>query len=297
MGLFVMMAGGWLIVKCGVAKSEDSRVLSVVSVYLAAPCAMINSFQIDIAPDVIAGLKLAFIGAVIAHGIIFAVTYALAKVFRMTNVEMASTIYSNSVNLVIPLVTAVLGPEWVIYASAFMCLQNGTMWTHGSSLVRGEKNIDVKKIFKNVNIIAICVGAALMALRIKLPYVLGSSVRAVAATLGPLSMILLGMVFARVKLRDIISNKRVYLVTFLKMLVTPIAVILVLKYSPLASMAPNGPTILLITLLAVIGPSATMITQMAQLYGKEPEYASAINIATTLVCIVTMPLSVMLYQM
>ena len=38
------------------------------------------------------------------------------------------------------------------------------------------------------------------------------------------------------------------------------------------------------------------ITQMAQVYGKDADYASAINVATTLLCIVTMPLMVMLYQ-
>ena len=62
-------------------------------------------------------------------------------------------------------------------------------------------------------------------------------------------------------------------------------------------MVPAGQTILLITLLATITPSASTITQMAQVYGKGADYASAINVATTLLCIVTMPLMVMVYQM
>lgn len=35
---------------------------------------------------------------------------------------------------------------------------------------------------------------------------------------------------------------------------------------------------------------------MSQVYGKDADYASAINVATTLLCIVTMPLMVMIYQ-
>ena len=37
--------------------------------------------------------------------------------------EQASLIYTNAGNLIIPLVTAVLGPEWVIYSSMFQLVQ------------------------------------------------------------------------------------------------------------------------------------------------------------------------------
>ena len=50
-------------------------------------------------------------------------------------------------------------------------------------------------------------------------------------------------------------------------------------------------------LLAVITPSASTITQMCQVYGNDSQYASAINVMTTLFSIVTMPLMVLLFQM
>jgi hypothetical protein len=37
--------------------------------------------------------------------------------------------------------------------------------------------------------------------------------------------------------------------------------------------------------------------QMAQVYGKDADYASAINVSTTVLCIVTMPLIIALYQL
>jgi len=54
---------------------------------------------------------------------------------------------------------------------------------------------------------------------------------------------------------------------------------------------------LLVTLLAAITPTASTIPQMAQLYDQDAAYASAINVMTTVVCVVTMPLMVMLYMM
>ena len=52
---------------------------------------------------------------------------------------------------------------------------------------------------------------------------------------------------------------------------------------------------LLISLMAVITPSATTVVQLAQLYDEEPVYASTINVMTTIVSIITMPLMVMFY--
>ena len=73
--------------------------------------------------------------------------------------------------------------------------------------------------------------------------------------------------------------------------------ILLLKFSGLASFAENGSQILLVTLLATITPSASTITQMAQVYGKDARYAGAINVITTLFCMITMPIMVYLYQL
>ena len=108
-------------------------------------------------------------------------------------------------------------------------------------------------------------------------------------------MIMLGMPMTEVKWKDIFSHSRIYLITILKMVVTPLIILLFLKYLPLASLAKDGKTILLISLMAVITPSATTVVQLAQLYDQEPVYASTINVMTTIVSIITMPLMVMLY--
>ena len=77
----------------------------------------------------------------------------------------------------------------------------------------------------------------------------------------------------------------------------PLAAVALLKLSGLAHLVPDGQTILLVSLLATCTPSASTITQMAQIYGKDADYASAINVVTTLLCIFTMPLMVALYQL
>ena len=56
-----------------------------------------------------------------------------------------------------------------------------------------------------------------------------------------------------------------------------------------------GKEIFLVTYLSAIAPSGTSVNQFAIIYEQDAEYASCINIFTTLVAIVTMPLFVYLY--
>ena len=99
----------------------------------------------------------------------------------------------------------------------------------------------------------------------------------------------------QIEWRNEFLHSRIYIITLLKMIILPAVILLILKYSPLSSLVQNGQTILLISLIAVITPSATTVVQLAQLYDQEPSYASSLNVVTTIVCIVTMPLMVMLY--
>ena len=87
----------------------------------------------------------------------------------------------------------------------------------------------------------------------------------------------------------------ILLLVFVQIIGRPLMVLLMLKYTPLASLVKDGQTILLISLMAVITPSATTVVQLAQLYDEEPVYASTINVMTTIVSIITMPLMVMFY--
>lgn len=93
------------------------------------------------------------------------------------------------------------------------------------------------------------------------------------------------------------TNGRVYFITFLRLIAVPAVALLLLKVSGLVNGSPDGKKLLLIVFLAVITPSASTITQMCQVYGNDSQYASAINVMTTLFSIVTMPLMVLLFQM
>ncbi len=294
--LFLIMGCGFLLVRLKLLKGSDSRALSVMSIYLIVPCVIIKSFQIELTEEVRNGFLMAVAAAVLVHFCLLGLSFLFRRALHLTGVERASALYSNAGNLIIPLVTAMLGEEWIIYASAFICVQQFFLWTHGQATLSGERGVNWKKLFLNVNLISIVLGLLLMLLHIRLPDILTSAVNSMAGAIGPVSMIMLGMLLAEADLKAILTNRRVYLISLLRLIVTPLLLLFVLKLAGFTGWVADGKTILYITFMAMITPAATTITQLAQLHRNQPEYASAINVMTTLLCMATMPLMTVIYM-
>ena len=290
--LFLCIVLGWLLVRLHLLKPEDSRVLSKVCLYLVTPCVIINAFQLQRTPELLQGLALSLGAAIGIHALFFIATALLHRPLRLTPVEQASLIYTNSGNLIIPLVTAVLGPEWVIYCSMFQLVQQFPMWSHCRIILSGDRNVSLKKILLNVNIISVFVGVLLFLLNLPLPTVIAGTMKSIASTIGPLSMFVAGMLMGEQNLLAVLRIRSIWKVAFLRLVV-----LCIFKYSGLAALVPDGQSILMISLLAASAPAAANVTQIAQVYGHEGDYAGAINVITTLLCIGTMPLMVLLYQM
>ena len=295
--LFLCIILGWLLIRLRLLRPEDSRVLSVVCLYLVTPCVIVSAFQIDRTPELLHSLALSLGTAIGIHVFLFAAVAMLRRPLRLTPVEQASVIYPNSGNLIIPLVTAILGRDWVIYASMFQLVQQFPIWTHCRILLSGERSLSLKKILLNVNILSVFAGVLLFSLNITIPSVIEGTMESIGAMIGPISMFVAGMLMGDQDLKAVLRIHSLWKVVFLRLIAMPLVILCILKYSGLASLAPDGASILLVSLLAACAPSASNVTQIAQVYGHEGDYASAINVISTLLCIVTMPLMVLLYQL
>ena len=161
--LFLILLMGYLVVRVGLLKPEDSRVLSVIMVYLVMPCMILNAFQIDNTPEVRTGIAYSFVVAGIMHLLFLALTALLKKPLKLDVIERCAVIYSNASALVIPLLQATLGSEYVVYSCGFIIVQLVLLWTHCCTVLRGDKGIDLKKIVTNLNLIAIVAAALLFA--------------------------------------------------------------------------------------------------------------------------------------
>jgi len=191
-----------------------------------------------------------------------------------------------------------LGVGYLIYTCAYQLIQNTLFWTHGKSLMSGQRSFSLKNALFNINMCSIYLGLALFLLRIRLPGPVGSTVATLGGMLGPLSMLVIGIMLSRVDLRAVFSSARIYMLCALRLLVFPALQILVLVGLFRLWGGSDAANVLTVVLLCASAPSATLITQMAQLYGSpEKEHISTVNAATTVLCVFTMPLMCMVFRM
>lgn len=295
--LFIIMIMSMALVRFKILKAADSKIMSILLLYLFFPCVILESFQIDFTPEIQHGMLLSTGAAVVVQALLLFMGVALKKTLHLNAVEQCSVIYSNAGNLIIPLVVSVLGPEWVIYSSSFLAVQLVLFWTHMKSVMANEAHMDLRAVFTNANMLAIFAGLVLLFTGWRLPVPVNDALHSLGLVIGPSAMIIAGMLLGDMSWEKIKSYKRVPLVAFLRLIVMPLGVLVLLKYSGIASVSPHGTTILLITLLATATPSATTCVSMASLYDNQPEYASVINVVTATLCTITMPAIVWLYQL
>ena len=115
--------------------------------------------------------------------------------------------------------------------------------------------------------------------------------------LGPLGMLLAGMVIADKPLSSVFSRKRSYLSALLRLIIYPVLVLPLMKIIYLLSSLADAKNVLMIVYLASITPACAAVTSMAQLYDSDAAYSSSLYVLTTLLSVVTMPVMIYLFQM
>lgn len=206
--LFLMIFMGYAVVKLGLLTDEDSKVLSTLVLYLIVPSVILNAFQVDYTQEKVNGLKLAGIASLLLLIILLLIVNLIGKLLNLNEVEIMSIYYSNSGNLIVPIVTFMLGEKWVFYACVFMGLQTIFFWTHCKNVLSHEKGFNPKKIFSNINIITIIIAITLFFAKIRLPEIITGTLDSVGAMIGPASMFVTGMLIGGMELKKNINGQK-----------------------------------------------------------------------------------------
>ena len=305
--LFIYLFIGFILVKIKALKKEDATVLTQLCIRIIMPCNIYNAFQIERTPAVLNGLIAAFI----TFSVIEFIYILMGMAFTLTGagvVDSASVSYPNVGNLVIPLTASLFGPEWIIYVTGATTSFNLILWSYGINMFEDDRDSVtgsysgkfgrfIKKTFGNPVNIAAILGIISFLLGFSLKgTIAGTAIETLAATVGPVSMGIIGMVLGGMKAEDFTGHKRLPLVVLMRMVICPLVIILLMRVTSLPSLIENGRNIMMIMLMCAAAPSANLISQLALLYDKDAEYASVISVVTTLSCILTMPLMVLIYE-
>ena len=306
LSLLVLVGAGVVLVKTKMLKKEDSVALSKISVFLLSPCVIVSSFSMKVDGKAGQSLLLCFFYAILANFLFLFLGTLLRKPLHLSPVEEMSMEYTNCGNFVLPIVASVLGEEYLLYVSAYITVYNLLVWTHGIHLFQGKaeqtkeersKENAFLKILFNPNILAILFGVFLFFTKISLPAPISLAISDLGKMIGPISMLITGIILGSMSFKKILSYRRIYMVTAFRLLFFPFIYLLLISVLSRIDGFLDNPVLFLVTFLSAMAPAAANVSQFAILYGKEEEYASCINIFTTLCTIISVPILVYLSGM
>lgn len=285
--LFVLLMIGVLIKKLGIVDASGRKMLSELLINVILPCNILHSFMsgvqisgefawnclctvmlsVSIQILAICGSKFAFSG--------------FSK--QRKNILSYGMISSNSSFVGLPVAEAIFSDLGVMYAALFQIPIRFTMWTAGLALFTNVSKKDaVRKLIRHPCIISIFVGILLMVLPFELPAVLNQTISGISKCTTPISMFAIGTILADTPLKSVFSLPVLYY-SLMRLVVFPGLIYMLLL--PLRFDA----TVVGVCILMAGMPASITIPIFADKYECDPEFASQLIFASTLLSILTIP--------
>ncbi len=289
--MFIMIAVGYLLYKKRIITDPSTAVLSNLLLMVATPCTLITSFNQAFSSEKLINLGYAFILSVFTYLFFIGIANLLYK--KDYREERFSVVFSNAGFMGIPLVTGLLGIESVFYLSVYIVCFYLFGWTYGIITMSHDKSMaSIKKLIKNPCIWAVFVGIVLFVSPIKPFAPIMESISMMGNLNTPLAMLVLGSYLGRCQLREIFTDKRIYLVSFYRLILAPILLLLVFKFLP-----SQLDQIKMIIFIAASAPVGALLPIFAQIVNRDTDYGAEIVSLSTLLSLISLPLVLMAAQM
>ena len=284
--MFIILLVGALIYKVKIIDDVSTKHLSNVLLMLVSPLLIVQSYQIDFNKELLYGLLWALLASFLTFLFMIIVSEFLFHGDRnRSSVEKIAVSYSNSGFIGIPLISGVLGDKGVFYMTAYITVFNVLLWTHGVLLMGDSEGLKgAWKNFLSPAIIAVMVGIILFLFQLRLPQFIENPLEMIASMNTPLGMIVAGANLAQGNILKSLKNKRFYYLSFIKLIVYPLAGLVILWLLPLDF------EVAFTVFIAVACPAGASVIMFAQRYDRDAYYASEIFVITTLLSAVTLPL-------
>lgn len=297
--LFVALAiPGYLLVRCGLMKQEQSGALSKLLMYVGMPFLILGSTINNLSFNkelLLTMAVVAFVGVTYTFLMFFASAPLTVntKEAKTRGMMRFSAVFSNNGFLGIPLAIAVFGADSPIMTVLILLniITNVLMYTLGAYLVSGDKSkMNLRKAFLNPVLIAFLVGIVLNLLNVK-SYVPEISTYSThfSNLVTPISMTILGMKMGAIRITSLFTSPRTYYVSALKLIAFPAVIVAVLVGARALSVDVVDHAMILGFFIAFAMPTAGLASTFADSFGGDTENAVAFTLGTTLLSIITIP--------
>ena len=296
--MFVALAiPGYILVKAKMVQPQQSGVLSKLLMYLGLPfmifSGVVEKLTFNRETLLMLGV-VALVGMVVVLAMFFASAPLItAKDKKVKGMMRFCATFANNGFLGIPLAAAVFGKESPVFTVLVVLniVNNVLMYTLGAYLTTGDKkNISVKKAFLNPVLIAFVLACVCNLLKVAtaVPEVLTFS-NHFSSIVTPISMTIIGMKLGAISFKTLFSSKKLYYVSFLRLILFPVALTAALFAAKLIPVSVDWTSIILGVFVAFSMPTAGLAATFADEFGGDTENAVIYTLGTTVLSVITIP--------
>ncbi len=224
--LFSFVTLGYILSKSGKANAGHSKILSSVLVNVLLPCSVLKSFSESFTVEYLSEnylmvtvslVTLIVLGVVaVFGGKLFSRNHYVQKVYEY------SLVVPNMGYMGYPLAEAMFGAAGLMDFMMFGIPFNLYIYIYAYPLLTKTK-ISLKELLNPV-IITMSVGIVLGLTGFQMPDLLSDILGKGGACIGPISMLLTGIIISEYNLKEILGDVRIYIMSALRLLVIPVII-------------------------------------------------------------------------
>ena len=290
--LFTIIALGYFLNKINILDEKTNESLSDIIIKVTSPMLIISSVLRSNGE-----MDKGYIMKVLLSGIfLYALLIVLAKILvKLTGISKEHgeiyenlIIFGNISFMGFPVISALYGVSAIFPFSIINMPINFLLYSYGAYTIEkgsGSKGEKFKcKNLINPGVISSILALVIFLLDMNVPDIAKRVFSIVGDSTIPFSMMLIGSCLAIIPIKDIFSEYRTYILTFLKLIVLPILVYFI------SEIFIKDKTILGFLTVSVSLPSASMLVILSSKYKEKNKIAAQVVFITTVLSIVTVPI-------
>lgn len=202
------------------------------------------------------------------------------KIFQMMFV------FSNLGFIGIPVISSILGPEYVVYITGFLVVYNVVFYTYGLTVMDGSFSADSLKGMVNPGTVSSVIAVLVLGFGLQVPDFVGTAITYLGNATSPLALVLVGYALACSDLKKIFGEVRLYVFSLVKLLILPVLMLPVLR------MFTEDPAVISVCMIMFGMPIGNMPLILGNERGIDGRTCSAAIILSTVLCVFTVPVLV-----
>lgn len=286
--LFSLLLLGYFLNKKNYLNLDTNTRLSDLIVKFTAPALIISSVCVERPANKGDVLKIVGIGLII-YLILPILAFIITKLLKVgkskEGVYQLLFVFSNVSFMSYPIVQSLYGDTAIFYNTLLHMPFNILIFTYGEYLLsKGDGELIIKaKDILTPGVISAVIAIIIYFTEIKVPSFISTTFSFLGGITTPLSMLILGSVLGGYPIKELFSEKKVYIVSIIKLIILPVIVCFITR------IIFTDPIIIGVATLSMGMPAASMCVMLSVKYEGQIKTASVGVFLTTMLSLITIP--------